>query len=124
MDDHDDLLDYYISDDDESQYWARRLGRRVSSKVLVEVDPCLFPQTDTESLVYWYSPAQTGDSDSYSQLQHLSCRLTSLFSAWRERRQTDGPGRVSGLGLQLCLGGEEDRDWIFHLHTEGRVGLI
>ena len=113
MDDHDDLLDYYISDDDESQYWARRLGRRVSSKVLVEA--CLFPQdTDTESLVYWYTPAQTGDSDSYSQLLHLSCRLTSLFSAWRERRQTDGPGRVSGLGLQLCLGGEEDRDWIFH----------
>ena len=117
--DGDDLLDYYISDDSESEsdYWARRLGRRVQSPMLVSPDSCLFPASDWESEVYWFRPDTT-----HLHLLPLSSQVLTFFKAWRlrrdggcEEREERGlcekcPGcnrRVTAKNVEKCLGGEE-----------------
>ena len=122
--DGDDLLDYYISDDSESEsdYWARRLGRRVQSPMLVRPDSCLFPGSDWESEVYWFRPDLSQGDTTHLHLLPLSSQVLTFFKAWRlrrdggcEEREERGlcekcPGcnrRVTAENLEKCLGGEE-----------------
>lgn len=115
MEDGDDLLDYYISDDEsESDYWARRLGRRVHSNGLLASSPAssLFPDCDWESEVFWTRPSQDqGDPTTTTTTTHLlqlASRLLTFFKAWRRRR--DGAceqRRLTAANVEKCLGGEE-----------------
>ena len=81
----DELYDYYNSDESESEYWARRIGRRVSSQILVDPDCCLLPRWEGEEEVYWYRPGLT-DSPSYPQLHRLASRMLTLMQACSSRR--------------------------------------
>ena len=106
--DGDDLLDYYISDDDESEYWARRLGRRVCSGMMVSPASCLFPHSDWESEVYWFSPDLSQAESTSLHLLRLSSRVLTFFRAWRLRRD-DGceERRLTAANVAKCLGGQE-----------------
>ena len=108
--DGDDLLDYYISDEEECDYWARRLGRRVSSGMLVRPASCLFPENDWESEIFWTRPdLSQGESEpSFLHLLQFSSRVLTFFKAWRRRR--DGgceERRLTAENVEKCLGGEE-----------------
>ena len=109
-DDGDDLLDCYISDgEDESAYWARRLGRRLyPSPLLVSPASCLLPDNDWETEVFWFRP-DLGQTEATSlHLLQLASRVLTFFKAWRLRR--DGgcqERRATAENLEKCLGGEE-----------------
>ena len=110
MEDGDELLDYYISDDEsESDYWARRLGRRVHSGLLASSPASsLFPDCDWESEVFWTKPSLDQGDPTTTTLLQLASRLLTFFKAWRRRR--DGgceQRRLTAANVEKCLGGEE-----------------
>ena len=122
-----------VSDEEESEYWARRMGRRVWSQVVPEPDPCLFPATESEEMVYWFRPDQAG-AHTYTRLHTLSCRWLTFLLAWRQRRDGDSDrdeptGRqLTALGLHKCLGGDRvvmelERDIVrLQAYTGQRLG--
>ena len=104
--DGDDLLDHYISDESESDYWARRMGRRVQGPGLVRPDRCLFPSSDWETEVYWYRPdLSQGGTVQLHHLLQLASRVLTFFKAWRLRRDGGCEERGAERGLcEKCLG--------------------